>query len=208
MEGCAHLARPVPLGGHILGKFTFTPLSIPDLVVIQPTVFGDNRGFFMETWQAEEFAAAGIAAPFVQDNHSKSTRGVLRGLHFQRQHTQGKLVRVLLGTVYDVGVDVRPNSPTFGQWAGVELSGENHLQLYVPPGFAHGFVVLSEEAEFVYKCTDYYHPESEGGIVWNDPDVGVQWPDMGGTPNLSAKDAALSAFAAQDFSQFERWYTP
>lgn len=191
-----------------MSKFTFTPLQIPDLVVIEPTVFGDDRGFFMETWQQQDFAAAGISGPFVQDNHSKSSRGVLRGLHFQWRHTQGKLVRVLFGQVYDVGVDVRPNSPTYGQWAGVTLSGENRLQLYVPPGFAHGFVVLSDTAEFVYKCTDVYDPASDGGICWDDADLGIAWPGLGAPPKLSEKDTALPAFAAQDFTPFERWYTP
>ncbi len=191
-----------------MGKFTFTPLELPGLVVVKPTVFGDDRGFFMETWQREEFAAAGLALPFVQDNHSKSSHGVLRGLHFQRQHVQGKLVRVLRGAVYDVGVDLRPNSPSFGRWAGVELSAENKLQLYVPPGFAHGFLVLSDEAEFVYKCTDIYHPESEGGILYSDAGIGIKWPAVPGAHKLSAKDAALPPFEGQDFSMFEGWYAP
>ena len=180
--------------------------EVKDLYIIEPKVYGDHRGWFMETWSRRSFEEAGLYYTFVQDNHSKSTRGVLRGLHFQRQHTQGKLVRVLRGRVFDVGVDVRPGSPTFGQWAGVELSEENHRQLYVPQGFAHGFAVLSDEAEFVYKCTDFYHPESEGGILWNDPDIGIQWPDFGSQPNLSGKDAALPPFKGQDFSAFERWY--
>lgn len=191
-----------------MSKFTFTPLEIPELVLIKPTVFGDDRGFFMETWHEEEFAAAGIKEPFVQDNHSKSEKGVLRGLHFQWQNTQGKLVRVLCGEVFDVGVDLRPNSPTFGKWAGAKLSAENHLQLYVPPGFGHGFLVLSDVAEFAYKCTDIYNPGSEGGILWSDDELAIAWPNIGMPPKLSPKDAALPKLAGQNFATFERWYKP
>ena len=190
-----------------MGKFTFTPTELPGVVVIEPTVYGDERGWFMETWHAGEFAEAGITAPFVQDNHSKSRKGVLRGLHFQKENTQGKLVRVVSGQVFDVAVDLRPNSPAFGKWAGVELSGENKRQFYVPEGFAHGFLVMSYEAEFVYKCTDIYNPSVEGGVLWNDEAIGIQWPDIGVAPQLSAKDAVLPTLAAQDFALFERWYT-
>lgn len=169
----------------------FTPLAIPDVVLIEPQVFGDARGFFMETWQAAKFAEAGIAANFVQDNHSRSSHGTLRGLHYQLLQTQGKLVRVVAGEVFDVAVDVRRSSPTFGRWVGATLSAENKRLLWIPPGFAHGFYVTGECAEFVYKCTDYYHPQSERSLLWNDPQVGVDWPIPEGlTPLLSAKDRA------------------
>jgi dTDP-4-dehydrorhamnose 3,5-epimerase len=153
-----------------------TPTKIPEVLIIEPDVFGDERGFFIETWHADKYAALGIDAPFVQDNHSRSGRGVLRGLHFQLKHPQGKLVRVMSGAVFDVAVDIRKGSPTFGLWEGVELSGDNYKQLYVPPGFAHGFCTLSESADFLYKCTDFYNPEDEHGIIWNDPDIGIEWP--------------------------------
>ena len=159
-----------------MGKFNFIETEIKDVYIIEPTVFGDNRGYFMETYNYEEFAAAGLDMKFVKDNQSKSKKGVLRGLHLQTQHTQGKLVRVIKGEVYDVAVDLRKNSPTYGKYVGVVLSEENKKQFYIPEGFAHGFVVLSEEAEFTYKCTDFYHPEFEMGIIWNDPDVAVEWP--------------------------------
>ena len=149
---------------------------LPGVVVLEPKRFGDNRGFFLETYRDDVFAQAGITANFVQDNHSRSTRGVLRGLHYQLVQPQGKLVRVAAGSVFDVAVDVRRGSPTFGDWFGTTLDDENMRMMYVPPGFAHGFVVLSETADFIYKCTDYYHPESEQGILWNDPDIGIQWP--------------------------------
>ena len=147
-----------------MGKFNFIETEIPGVVVIEPTVFGDDRGYFMETYQIDDFAAAGIDKPFVQDNQSRSTKGVLRGLHFQKNHTQGKLVRVTMGEVYDVAVDCRPNSKTFGKWVGVTLSAENKKMFYIPEGFAHGFLVLSDVAEFCYKCTDVYDPTAEGGI--------------------------------------------
>ncbi|WLQ15472.1 dTDP-4-dehydrorhamnose 3,5-epimerase [Hahella aquimaris] len=169
-------------------KVIHTKLS--GVVIIEPKVFGDHRGFFIETYQAARYRdEAGIDLEFVQDNHSRSGRGVLRGLHFQKTKPQGKLVRVTQGEVFDVAVDLRKGSPTYGQWEGVILSGENHLQFYVPPGFAHGFCVLSDTADFQYKCTDYYDPSDEGGLIWNDPDVGVAWPIE--SPNLSQKDLAL-----------------
>ncbi|SBT19289.1 dTDP-4-dehydrorhamnose 3,5-epimerase [Marinomonas gallaica] len=162
--------------------------NIADVVVIEPKVFGDERGFFLETFQAERYREmAGIELPFVQDNHSRSGKNVLRGLHFQKSKPQGKLVRVVRGEVFDVAVDIRKGSPTFGQWAGVLLSEENKRQFWVPPGLAHGFVVLSEIADFEYKCTDYYDPSDEGCLMWNDPTVGIEWPS-GIEPILSAKD--------------------
>jgi dTDP-4-dehydrorhamnose 3,5-epimerase len=177
-------------------KFTFTPCPIAGLYIIEPQVFGDDRGYFMETYNLQEFEEAGLKLVFVQDNQSKSRKGVLRGLHFQKKHPQGKLVRVLSGEVFDVAVDLRRDSATFGQWQGVILSGENKKQFYVPEGFAHGFLVLSEEAVLTYKCTDFYHPEDEGGILWNDPEIGIEWPLADGmTPSLSAKDLKLGKFS-------------
>ena len=162
--------------------------KLKDCVIIEPKVFGDERGFFLETFQAERYEAlAGITLPFVQDNHSRSSMGVLRGLHFQINKPQGKLVRVVRGKVYDVAVDIRENSTTFGQWEAIILSEENKRQLWVPPGFAHGFIVLSETADFEYKCTDYYDPSDEGSILWNDPDLNIPWPTN--DPNLSGKDS-------------------
>ena len=161
-----------------------TPIG--GVTLIKPKVWGDARGYFVETWQQERYAAAGIDLPFVQDNHSKSTYGILRGLHFQKTRPQGKLVHVSLGSVFDVAVDIRPGSPSFGQWYGVELTQDNQWQLWVPPGLAHGFVVTSEYAHFHYKCTEYYCPEDEGAIRWNDPDLGVVWPVE--QPVLSDKD--------------------
>lgn len=174
-------------------KFKVISTPIEGLVVIEPTVFGDARGFFMETYAERDFQEIGITERFVQDNHSKSAKGVLRGLHFQRQHTQGKLVRATAGAVLDVVVDLRPQSATYGQHFAVELSAENKLMMYVPPRFAHGFLTLEDGAEFLYKCTDYYHPESDGGIVWNDPALGVDWKfeQYGVDPetlNISPKD--------------------
>lgn len=150
--------------------------NIPDVKIIEPQVFGDERGFFMETWQDKEFKEKVCDRNFVQDNHSKSKKGILRGLHYQTKNTQGKLVRVVSGAVFDVAVDLRKNSPTFGQWVGEVLSSENKRQLWVPEGFAHGFYVLSDTAEFVYKCTNYYDPSSEHSLLWNDEDVGIEWP--------------------------------
>lgn len=150
--------------------------KLPGVVIIEPKVFGDTRGFFMETFSQAKYEQIGICGPFVQDNLSFSTRGVLRGLHYQQPNTQGKLVSVVQGEVFDVAVDIRTGSPTFGQWVGVNLSGENHRQLWVPQGFAHGFCVLSETTYFTYKCTDVYMPSAEGGIMWNDPDIGIEWP--------------------------------
>ena len=167
--------------------FLCTLLHVEDQRVgIEPRVFEDGRGFFMETYVREYFREHGIGVDFVQDNHAKSTRGVLRGLHYQIRHGQDKLVRVVQGEVFDVAVDVRKGSPSFGKWESVILSSENKLQLFVPKGFAHGYCVLSDTAEFVYKCSDTYHPEDEGGLIWNDPDVGIQWPIT--TPILSDKD--------------------
>ena len=159
-----------------MAKFKFIETSIKDLYVIEPTIFGDHRGYFMETYNENEFKKAGLNVDFVQDNQSKSKKGVLRGLHFQYEYPQGKLVRVIKGKVFDVAVDLRRNSETYGKWYGVYLSEENKKQFYIPEGFAHGFLVLSDEAEFTYKCTDFYHPEDEGGIIWNDPDIGIKWP--------------------------------
>ncbi|MCP3429114.1 dTDP-4-dehydrorhamnose 3,5-epimerase [Opacimonas viscosa] len=163
--------------------------KIPDVKIIVPKVFGDDRGFFMETWQQEEFEelVTGKPTQFVQDNHSKSKKGILRGLHFQTENTQGKLVRVVSGEVFDVAVDIRKGSPTFGQWVGEYLSEDNKHQLWVPEGFAHGFYVTSDEAEFVYKCTNYYDPTSEVSLKWDDKDIGIQWP-LQGPPQLSNKD--------------------
>jgi len=150
--------------------------NLPGVIIIEPKVFGDARGYFFETWQQARYEAIGIKEKFVQDNVSYSARGVLRGLHYQKPNAQGKLVSVLQGEVFDVAVDIRVGSPHFGQWTGVFLSGENHRQLWVPPGFAHGFCVTSETAYFTYKCTDVYTPQAEGGIIWNDPDIGIEWP--------------------------------
>lgn len=165
--------------------------EIPDVLVFAPTVHGDDRGYFLETWRADLFAEAGIDTQFVQDNQSSSGQGVLRGLHYQIQQPQGKLVRVIAGCVFDVAVDLRRSSPTFGRWAGVELSAENHCLFWVPPGFGHGFYVLSGEAEFVYKCTDYYAPEHERVIRYDDPAIGIEWPLLQGVETvLSQKDRA------------------
>ena len=164
-----------------------TRLAIPEVVLIEPKVFGDARGFFFESYNQRAFnEATGTDFQFVQDNHSRSAKGVLRGLHYQLRQPQGKLVRVVQGAVFDVAVDIRKSSPTFGQWVGVELSADNHRQLWVPPGFAHGFLVLSESAEFLYKTTDYYAPQHERCIAWNDPQLAIAWPDIGMAPLLSA----------------------
>jgi dTDP-4-dehydrorhamnose 3,5-epimerase len=159
-----------------MGKFKFIKTFINGVYIIEPTVFGDERGYFMETYHENEFKQAGIDVTFVQDNQSKSKKGVLRGLHFQKTNPQGKLVRVIKGEVFDVAVDLRKDSSTYGKWEGVKLSEENKKQFYVPEGFAHGFLVLSDEAEFMYKCTNFYDAEDEGGILWNDPNIGIKWP--------------------------------
>lgn len=177
-----------------------TRTDIPDVCLIVPRVFGDARGFFYESFNQRAFAeATGVQTQFVQDNHSRSARGVLRGLHYQIQQPQGKLVRVVSGEVFDVAVDIRRSSPTFGKWVGAHLSAVNHAQLWVPAGFAHGFVVLSESAEFLYKTTDYYAPEHEQCIAWNDPVLNIQWPGLGEQPKLSAKDAAGNTWASARF---------
>jgi dTDP-4-dehydrorhamnose 3,5-epimerase len=173
----------------------FEPTEIPDVVLIRPKVFGDERGFFLESWEARKFAAAGLDMNLVQDNHSQSGRYTLRGLHYQIQQPQGKLVRVAVGSVFDVAVDIRRGSATFGRWVGMILSAENHHMLWIPPGFAHGFVVLSESADFLYRCTDFYAPDQARGIVWDDPDLKIQWPlPAGAEPILSANDAAAVRF--------------
>ena len=169
-----------------MAQIKVTPCPIEGLYIIEPTVHGDARGYFMEAYNLREMHEAGLDLNFVQDNQNMSTKGVLRGLHFQKQHPQGKLVRVLSGRVFDVAVDLRANSKTFGQWYGVELTGENKKQFYISEGFAHGFIVLSDTAEFFYKCTDYYHPGDEGGLAWNDPTINVQWPDVVGQYNGTA----------------------
>lgn len=173
--------------------------TIPDVKVIQPQVFGDDRGFFMETFRSSVMDELTGGKPFVQDNHSKSKQGILRGLHYQMQHTQGKLVRVVQGTVFDVAVDMRRSSPTFGKWVGEILSADNKKQLWVPEGFAHGFYVMSETAEFVYKCTEYYAPEHDRSLLWCDETVGIKWPLVNGkSPLLSEKDEAGKTFAKAD----------
>jgi dTDP-4-dehydrorhamnose 3,5-epimerase len=174
-----------------------TPTALPEVLIIEPRVFGDARGFFTESWNEQAFnQAVGTEVRFVQDNHSRSARGVLRGLHYQMApHTQGKLVRCVSGAVFDVAVDLRKSSPNFGRWEGVELSADNHRQLWVPPGFAHGFLVLSETADFLYKTTDYYAPQTEGCVRWNDPAIGIVWPDVGVAPLLADKDAKAPLLA-------------
>lgn len=177
----------------------FSPTAIPDVLLIEPQVFSDERGFFMETYHRARFIAAGIDVDFVQDNHSYSVRGTLRGLHYQIRRAQGKLVRVVRGEVYTVAVDLRRSAPTFGQWIGMILSAENKHQLWVPAGFAHGFYVLSPSADFVYKCTELYAPEHERCVRWDDPQLAIDWPLLDGAkPLLSAKDAAGSAFAVAE----------
>ena len=172
-----------------MSNFNFIGTKIDGVFIVEPKVFGDSRGYFMETYHEQKFFEGGITAKFVLENQSKSTKGVLRGLHFQKNHPQAKLVRVIKGEVYDVAVDIRKGSPTYGQYVGIVLSEENKKQFFIPRGFAHGFLVLSDEAEFVYKCDDFYHPEDEGGIMWNDPTIGVDWPLEGiDEIKLSAKD--------------------
>ena len=172
-----------------MGKIKVTTCEIAGIYIIEPAVYGDERGYFMETYNQQDMAAAGLNMVFVQDNQSMSMKGVLRGLHFQKQYPQGKLVRVIRGEVFDVAVDLRPGSATYGKWHGEILSAENKKQFYIPEGFAHGFYVLSDEAEFCYKCTDFYHPNDEGGIKWDDPDIGIDWPLLSDQPLImSSKD--------------------
>ena len=177
-----------------MGNFTFNETKIKDVYIIDVKTYGDNRGYFMETYKESDFKAAGLDYSFVQDNQSSSRKGVLRGLHFQKTHPQAKLVRVLKGEVFDVAVDLRKDSPTYGQWVGVVLSEENKRQFMIPRGFAHGFVVMSDYAEFAYKCDDLYHPEDEGGIMWNDPAIGIEWPEVGEII-LSEKDKVHPSLA-------------
>ncbi|MBR6563220.1 MAG: dTDP-4-dehydrorhamnose 3,5-epimerase [Clostridia bacterium] len=181
-----------------MSNFNFIKTDVDGVVIVEPKVFGDARGYFMETYQAEVFKASGIVSDFVQDNQSKSRKGVLRGLHFQKTFPQAKLVRVIKGEVFDVAVDLRKDSETYGKWVGVLLSEENKRQFYVPRGFAHGFLVLSDEAEFVYKCDEFYHPEDEGGVMWNDPDIGIEWPDVDAEILLSEKDKKHPKFKELD----------
>ena len=172
--------------------------SLPDVLIIEPKVFGDERGFFMETWNAQTFEGLGLNIAFVQDNHSRSNRGALRGIHYQLPRPQGKLVRVTAGRVFDVAVDMRLSSATFGQWAGVELTAVNKRMLWIPPGFGHGFLALEDGTDFVYKCTDYYSPQDECCLRWDDPQVGIEWPVHGITPVLSAKDLAGAHFSSAE----------
>ena len=182
-----------------MGKFNFIKTDIDGVIIVEPTVFGDDRGYFMETYKQNDFEEAGITCNFLQDNQSKSRKGVLRGLHFQKTYPQAKLVRVIKGEVYDVAVDLRKNSKTYGQYVGVVLSDENKKQIFVPRGFAHGFLVLSDEAEFVYKCDNLYHPEDEGGLIYNDKDINIDWP-QGYEIFLSEKDKLFPTFKELDFS--------
>jgi len=178
----------------------FEPTAIPDVVLIRPRIFGDARGFFLESWEARKFAAAGLDVKFVQDNHSHSARHTLRGLHYQIEQAQGKLVRVVAGAVYDVVVDIRRSSPDFGRWLGFTLSAENQHMLWVPPGFAHGFLVLSESADFLYRVTDFWAPQHERAIRWDDPQLAIQWPlAAGAAPLLSDKDAVAPLFAKAEY---------
>ena len=174
------------------GNFTFTPTSIEGVVIVDVKSYGDERGYFMETYKQPDFVAGGIDVDFVQDNQSSSTKGVLRGLHFQIQHPQSKLVRVISGEVFDVAVDLRKGSPTYGKWEGVILSAENHRQFFIPRGFAHGFLVLSDSAEFCYKCDDVYHPNDEGGLMWNDPALAIDWPPLRGDDVFDESKLVLS----------------
>jgi dTDP-4-dehydrorhamnose 3,5-epimerase len=174
-----------------------TPLALPEVLLIEPRVFGDDRGFFYESWNERAFAEAGISASFVQDNHSRSRRNVLRGLHYQIEHAQGKLVRAVVGTVFDVAVDLRRSSPNFGRAVGIELSADNKRMLWIPPGFAHGFVVVSDVAEFLYKTTDFWHPEHERTLLWSDPALGIAWP-LEGEPVVAAKDAQGKPLASAE----------
>ena len=178
-----------------MGKIKVTPCEIEGLYIIEPSVFGDERGYFMETYNQNDFKEAGLDMVFVQDNQSMSVKGVLRGLHYQKQYPQGKLVRVVRGSVFDVAVDLRSGSKTYGKWFGVELTAENKKEFYIPEGFAHGFLVLSDEAEFCYKCTDFYRPGDEGGMAWNDPEIGIEWPiEEGMKLIISEKDQKWQGF--------------
>ena len=186
---------------QIFGNFKFIDTTIEGVKIIEPKVFGDNRGYFMETYSEKDFRQAGIFTSFVQDNESHSRAGVLRGLHFQKKNPQGKLVRVIAGEVFDVAVDLRKSSPTFGKWEGAILSAENKRQFYIPEGFAHGFLVLSEQATFVYKCTRFYAPQDEGGLMWNDKDIAINWPIKEGMQiTLSEKDTKNPTFQNLDFT--------
>lgn len=187
-----------------MGQIRVTKLDIPGLCLIEPAVHGDSRGYFMETYNQNDMKEAGLDMVFVQDNQSMSVKGVLRGLHYQKQYPQGKLVRVVRGVVYDVAVDLRKNSPTYKKWYGVILSAENKKQFYIPEGFAHGFLVLSDEAEFCYKVTDFWHPNDEGGLLWNDPEIGVEWPldQLDCEPLLSAKDQVNPTFKMLEEQSF------
>jgi len=176
-------------------SFIFMPCPIQGLYEIKPKVFGDTRGYFFESYSERDFRAEGITLSFVQDNQSKSGKGTLRGLHFQKTHPQGKLVRAIKGEVFDAAVDLRQNSSTFGKWYGVILNSEKQNQFYIPPGFAHGLLALTEQVIFAYKCTDFYYPDDEGGIIWNDPDIGIKWPDLGMEYILSDKDKNLPYFS-------------
>lgn len=188
-----------------VGQMKIIPCPISGLYIIEPKIFGDERGYFYESYNERDMLAAGLDMRFVQDNESMSTKGVLRGLHFQKEHPQGKLVRALQGRVYDVAVDIRPESPTFGRYCGVELTAENHRQFYISPGFAHGYLALTERAVFAYKVTDYYHPEDEGGIRWNDPAIGISWPEIApgraGSTGYAMKDGTPLNINARDL----RW---
>lgn len=186
-----------------MSNFIFEQTSLPGAVIIRPEKYGDSRGYFMETYHKEAFARGKITADFVQDNSSRSSLGVLRGLHFQRLRPQGKLVRVTLGCVFDVAVDLRPNSSAFGQWLGVVLSAEEGIEFYVPPGFAHGFLVMSEVAEFSYKCTEFYNPDDEGSIIYNDKNIGIEWPTIDTGYKLSDKDMTGNEFSSQNFKFYE-----
>lgn len=183
-----------------MSNFNFIKTDIDGVIIVETKVFGDNRGYFMETYEERKFYEGGITVKFVQDNQSKSTKGVLRGLHFQKTHPQAKLVRVIKGEVYDVAVDLRKDSPTYGKYVGAVLSEENKKQFFIPRGFAHGFLVLSDEAEFCYKCDDFYHPEDEGGLMWNDETIGIDWPLDGiDNLNLSEKDTKNPGFGSFSF---------
>ena len=188
-----------------MGQIKVTKCPIEGLCIIEPAVHGDDRGYFMETYNQKDMEEAGLTMNFVQDNQSMSVKGVLRGLHYQKQYPQGKLVRAIRGEVFDVAVDLRADSETYGKWFGVTLSAENKKQFYIPEGFAHGFLVLSDAAEFTYKCTDFYDPTSEGGIPYDDPAVGVVWPDCGCPHKTSAKDKQHTPFAEQKFEWFEKY---